>query len=196
MRVSPAEYLSLKLRAHELLRGIPLYDVTVVDLPGGGPGRTVADVRALEARAPPSRIAKVLFGLRWFLGRVFGWDRTGMRREDSLVSRLSDQDRRNSEVLPGTRQGAFRIVYQFPGEMLSEIRNATVQGYVCVALAPTVTGYRLYWAVYVIPVSRLTRPYLMAIEPFRRFLLYPAMLRRLRQAWIAAYPQDRQRSVR
>jgi hypothetical protein len=118
---------------------------------------------------------------------VFGWDRTSIRPEDSLLSRISEHDRRSSEVAPGTPQGAFRILYQFSNEMLSEIRNATVQGYVCVALAPNATGYRLYWAVYVIPVSRLTRPYLLAIEPFRRFLLYPAMLRRLRRAWIAAY---------
>src|SRR5215212_7865359 len=187
MRASPAEYLSLKLRAHELLRSIPLYDVTVVDLPGGGPGRTVADIRALDSMAPPSRIARVLFGSRRFLGRVFGWDRTPMCPEDSLVSRLTNQDRRDSEIAPGTRDGAFRILYRFPGEMLSEIRNATVQGYVCLALAPTTAGYRLYWAVYVLPVSWLSRPYLIAIEPFRRFLLYPAMLRRIRRAWIAAY---------
>jgi hypothetical protein len=188
MRVPPAEYLSLKLRAHQLLLGIPLYDVTVVDLPGGGSGRTVADIRALDSRAPPSRTARVLVGLRRFLGRLLGWDRTRMRPEDSLLSRLSDQDRRTSQVPPGTPQGAFDILYQFPGEMLSEIRNATVQGYVCVALVRTPAGYRLYWAVYVIPVSRLTRPYLLAIEPFRRFLLYPALLRRLRHAWMAAYP--------
>jgi hypothetical protein len=62
-----------------------------------------------------------------------------------------------------------------------------VQGYVCVALARTATGYRLYWAVYVLPVSWLTRPYLIAIEPFRRFILYPAMLRRIRRAWLAVY---------
>jgi hypothetical protein len=188
MRVPAAEYLRLKLRAHELLAGIPVYDVTAVDLPGGGAGRTIADIRALDSAAPSSRIATVLFGLRRFLGRVFGWDRIPMRDEQSLLFRLSAQDRRDSQVVPGTGAGAFRILYQFPTEMLSETRNATVQGYVCVALAPTAGGYRLYWAVYVIPVSRITRPYLMAIEPFRRFILYPAMLRRLRRAWIAAYP--------
>jgi hypothetical protein len=32
MCVSPAECLGLKLRAHELLQGVPLYDVSVVDL--------------------------------------------------------------------------------------------------------------------------------------------------------------------
>ena len=187
MRASPAEYLSLRLRAHELLHGVPLYDVSVVDLPGGGAGRSVADIRVLDSAVPPSRVVKALFGLRRLLGRVFGWDRVQMRPEDSLVSRLSERDRRDSEVVPGTLDGAFRVLYRFRNEALSEIRNATVQGYVCVALARTATGYRLYWAVYVLPVSWLTRPYLIAIEPFRRFILYPAMLRRIRRAWLAVY---------
>jgi hypothetical protein len=187
MRTLPSEYLSLRLRAHELLRGVPLYDVWVVDLPGGGAGRSVADIRALDSAVAPSRIANALFGVRRFLGRVFGWDRVQMRPEDSLLSHLSERDRRDSEIAPGTHDGAFRLLYRFPGEALSEIRNATVQGYVCVALARTAAGYRLYWAVYVLPVSWLTRPYLIAIEPFRRFILYPAMLRRIRRAWIAVY---------
>ena len=49
------------------------------------------------------------------------------------------------------------------------------------------TGYRFFLAVYVLPVSWLTRPYLIAIEPFRRFLLYPAVLRRIRRAWLEKY---------
>jgi Protein of unknown function (DUF2867) len=187
MLASPAEYLSLRLRAHELLHGVPLYDVTVMDLPGGGAGRSVADIRALQSAAAPSRVANALFGVRRFLGRMFGWDRMQMRPEDSLLSNLSERDRRDSEIVPGTPDGPFRLLYQFPGEALSETRNATVHGYVCVALAGTATGYRLYWAVYVLPVSWLTRPYLIAIEPFRRFILYPAMLRRIWRAWLAVY---------
>src|SRR5215510_3911458 len=97
-RVAAAEYLRLNLRAHDLLRDVPLYDVSVVDLPGGGAGRSVADIRKLESVAAPSRIAKALFGLRFSLGRVFGWDRTPMRPEDSLLSRLSARDRRDSEI--------------------------------------------------------------------------------------------------
>jgi uncharacterized protein DUF2867 len=191
MRAPPAEYLSLQLRAHDLLRAVPLYDVSTVDLPGGGPGRTVADVRAIESSAAPSRIANALFRVRWLLGRAFGWDRVQMRPEDSLVSRLSEGDRRDSEIAPGTPVGPFRMLYQFPRESLSEIRNATVQGYVCVALAPIATGYRLYWAVYVRTVSWVSRPYLILIEPFRRFILYPVMLRRIRRAWSARYGDAR-----
>ena len=188
MRVDPAEYRRLDLRAHELLRDVRLHDVTVVDLPGGGADRRLADVRALDAAAPPSPIVKALFGLRRGLGRAFDWDQTPMRAEESLASRLSDCDRLASEVAPGTPAGPFLVVYQFPREALLETRNATVHGFVCMALAPTAAGYRLYWGVYVRPVSWITRPYLMAIEPFRRFLVYPAMLRRIRRAWLAAYP--------
>lgn len=186
MRVSPAEYLALPLRAHELLRDVPLYDVSIVDLPGGGPGRTIADVRAIEESAPPSRIAQALYGVRRVLGRAFGWDRVQMTAEDSLVSRLSARDRAESEVVPGTDQGSFRVLYQFPREALSEIRNATVQGYLSLALEPSVNGYRLYFAVYVRPVSWITRPYLLLIEPGRR-ILYPSLLRRIRRGWVAAY---------
>ena len=187
MRVPPAEFLSLKLRAHDLLHDVPIYDVSAVDLPGGGAGRSLADIRALESAAPPSRAWSFLFGLRLRLGRVFGWDREPIRPEDSLLPRLSERDRRESEIAPGTRAGAFLLLYQFAGEALGETRNATVHGWLCTALAPTATGYRLYWAVYVLPVSWLTRPYLLLIEPFRRFLLYPALLRRIRRAWLAAY---------
>lgn len=189
MRASPAEYLGLSLRAHELLRGIPLYDVSVVDLPGGGPGRSIADIRVLDSSTPPSRIAVVLYGARHFLGRIFGWDRRAIRPEETLVPSLSDRDRRESEVTPGTRDGPFLVLYQFPCEALRETRNATVHGFICSALTRRSTGYRLYLGIYVRRVSWLTRPYLIAIEPFR-WILYPAMLRRIRRAWVSAYDSD------
>jgi len=186
MRIPPAEYLSLELRAHELLREVPVYDVSAVDLPGGGEGRCLRDIRALDRTARPIPTASVLYSARRLLGRLFGWDRTPLRLEDSLVPRLSERDRLESEIPPGSSRGPFLTIYQFARESLSETQNATVHGWIAMALAPTATGYRLYLAVYVLPVSWMTRPYLMLIEPFRR-VLYPAMLRRIRREWIDAY---------
>jgi hypothetical protein len=191
VRAAPEEYLSLELRAHQLLSDVPLYDVSIVDLPGGGDGRSLADVLHLQATTPRSLVERALYGVRQGLGRAFGWDEVRLLPQDSLVSRLSETDRRDSEIPPGTPDGAFRIVYRFRNEQLSETRNATVQGYVCIALAPRSSGYRFYFAVYVIPVSWLTGPYLVLIEPFRRFLLYPAMLRRIQNAWLAVYGEAR-----
>src|SRR5262245_27944692 len=73
-RIRPEEFLGLRLRAHELMRDVPLYDVTVVDLPGGGDGRTLADIRALDSTARPSRAADALFSLRRVIGRALGWE--------------------------------------------------------------------------------------------------------------------------
>jgi hypothetical protein len=189
MRASPAEYLGLTLRAHELLQDVALYDVSIVRLPGGGCGRTLADIRALASALAPSLIATAIYWLRHFLGRMFGWDRRQIEPEESLLRRLSDADRRNSEVAPGTLEGEFLVLYRFPGEELREILNATVHGFVCTALVSTPTDYRLYWGVYVRRVSWLTQPYLLAIEPFR-WILYPALLRQIRRRWIATYGRE------
>src|SRR5437016_11819257 len=112
MWASPIEYLRLDLRAHELLRDVPLYDVSVVDLPGGGDGRSVADIRALESAAAPSRVASAIYGLRHVFGRVFGWDRLQMRPEDSLLSRLSERDRRDPEIAP--RHARWLVPFAVP----------------------------------------------------------------------------------
>ena len=189
MRASSTEYLGLKLRAHELLQDIPLYDVSAIDLPGGGPGRSIADIRLLDTSIPPSRIAIVLYAARHFFGRVFGWDRRPIPLDETLLSRLSERDRTESEIIPGARDGDFVVLYQFPYEQLRETRNATVHGFWCSALAPTSMGYRLYWGIYVRRVSWLSPPYLVAIEPLR-WILYPAMLRRIQRAWSNVYGQQ------
>ena len=133
---------------------------------------TIADIRTLEsaARGPPSPIVTLIYGLRYLLGRVFGWDREPMRPEDSFRERLSQRDRCHSEITPGTLDGHFRVLYQFPGEALRETRTKTVHGFICTALVSSPNGYILYWGVYVRRASWLTRPYLVAIEPFRRSL--------------------------
>src|SRR4051794_27201370 len=44
---NPAEYQARALRAHDLLHDVPLEDVWAIRLPGGGPGRTIHDLRPL-----------------------------------------------------------------------------------------------------------------------------------------------------
>jgi hypothetical protein len=191
VRVPAAEFLALDLTVHALLRDVPLRDVSAVDLPGGGSGRTVADVKRLlfAARGRPRRLAGALLGLRRLIGRVLGWDEP--RSEPSAASRLSDAQRRRSRVPPGTSEGPFRLLYELENESLGEIRNATVHAFACMALVPRAGGYRFYLAVYVKPVSKLTPVYMAAIEPFRRFIVYPSMLGQLRAGWEAAYPGAR-----
>lgn len=110
MRASAAEYRSLHLRAHELLRDVSLYDVSSVDLPGGGNGRTIADIRTLESETPPSHIATFIYGVRYLSGWVFGWDREPMRPGDSFLECLSQRDQCDSEITPGALDGHFWVL--------------------------------------------------------------------------------------
>jgi hypothetical protein len=119
---------------------------------------------------------------------LFGWDRAVHEHaEDSYVKKLSDEQRDRSLADPGTADGPFRLVYLFPKEVLGEVRNATVHAFSCMTIRSTASGYRFYWAIYVKRVSRFTPIYMALIEPFRRFVVYPAILRRLRASWVAAY---------
>ena len=48
-------------------------------------------------------------------------------------------------------------------------------------------GYLAYWAIYVQPVTRFTRRYMTAIAPFRRLVVYPAIIRKVQRAWAERY---------
>lgn len=183
MRVSREEFLSLDLEAHALLRDIPLRDVSAVDLIGGGDDRTVADVLALMdgLRRRPALSVRILVGVRRAIGRLLHWD--GEKSAPSYAARLSADQRRRSLTPVGTLAGPLRVLYEFPGEMVGETENATVHAFACIALRRMPDGHRMYWAVYVRNVSRLTPVYMAAIEPFRRWVVYPAVLTGIRDGW-------------
>ena len=191
MRVKPADFQKLNLRCHALLSDVPLHDVWAIPLNGGGPDRTIQEARAIlfGDRRPSTNVAvRGLFALRWAVGRAFGWDD---ERHDppglSYVHRLADADRSQSRVLPGTREGPFRILYVLGDEALSELRNATVHAFLALALTPSPGGYTLYMAIYVKPVSRFSTLYMALIDPLRRLVVYPALGRRAQQQWSHTY---------
>jgi hypothetical protein len=185
------EFRALPLRCHTFLHDVPLHDVWRIDLAGGGPGRTMQDVDAIalpRRDASLSLPARGLFALRFGLGRVFGWDRPRPdQRASSYLHRLTGDDRARSLRPPGSMRGLFRMLYSFPDEAVGEVRNATVHGFFVMALRPRGDGYRLYWAIYVKPVGRFTPFYMAIIDPFRRFIVYPAMIRQVKAAWARAY---------
>ncbi len=187
-RATVEEYRRLTLRAHSLLADVPLHDVWQVALPGGGRSRTMQDVRSVSQAAmrshrlsPPVR---ALFALRWLLGRVLRWDAPLPEPQVwSFRTRLTEADRQQSIVEPGTLDGPFTVLYVHTTEAVSEIRNATVHAFLVWALEPAPNGYQLFWAIHVLPVSVWTKPYLALIDPFRRWMVYPSLLRRIHDAW-------------
>jgi hypothetical protein len=145
-------------------------------------------IAGVEA-APP--IVKGLFRLRWRIGALLGWDQQRLAlNAESYVHRLSEEDRAHSTAAPGTPEGRFSLLYRFENEQLSELRNATVHAFLSLSIRPTPGGYLAYLGVFVQPVHRFTRLYMTAIAPFRRLVVYPALIRRVQSAWAERYGED------
>jgi len=187
-RISPTEFYAQPLRVHTYLADIPLHDVWVVDLPKHRDAVALSEfLRSTSQggcnRLPPA--ARALIRLRLFLGSIF---RLEAEPQDALAasfnSRLTPEDRARSFVVPGTPEGLFRVVYRFENEQLLEIQNRTVHAAALSALAERADGYRFYFAVYVLQTTWITPFYMGLIDPFRRWIIYPALLKKIRATWV------------
>jgi hypothetical protein len=187
-----ADYRRLPLRAHAYFADVPVYDVWRVELPGVDRPCTMLDVRATIRAAfaePPGLAVRSLFGLRRLLGDLFRWDAPEASPFDwSWRRKLEARDIVSSVVAPGTPDGAFSVLYVHETEAVSEIRNRTVHGFVVLAVEPAPGGHALYLAIHVLPVSAWTRSYLALIKPFRLWIVYPSLLRRIHDAWLRSLP--------
>jgi len=61
--------------------------------------------------------------------------------------------------------------------------NQTAQAAALSALVETAVVYHFYFAVYVRSVSRFTPVYMALIDPFRKLVVYPSLLRSVRTSW-------------
>ncbi|MGD8700606.1 MAG: DUF2867 domain-containing protein [Gemmatimonadales bacterium] len=187
---APAPYLSLNLRVHTLLADIPLHDVWVADLPGGGTGRTLVDVHAAMAGGVTGdeTVALAAAVTTYMLAaRVLGlaseecFDTLSPARR-----RLTEADRARSLY----QLGEHGFVYYFEREALLEIQTCTVRAYYAFALAPGESGYTLYWGVYADSVSWVTPYYMRLIDPVRRLVVFPSFLQRIEIRWRARWRPD------
>ncbi|HKA62615.1 MAG TPA: DUF2867 domain-containing protein [Methylomirabilota bacterium] len=107
-RIDPSDHLARPWRVHALAaaEGLALHDVWEIatPLPAG-----VSLARWVEAFRSEqwSAATRALFAIRWWLGRMFGWDRGS---------------------------AGFVPVYQEPEEQLSRIENRTVTGFLHLSL--------------------------------------------------------------
>jgi hypothetical protein len=192
-QITREDFERLPLRVHAFLAGVPLHDVWAVDLPPAPGPITLAEFlrRAgpLFRETPPA--VRALLSLRFFVGGLFGWDQPPPDSlSESFAQRLTDADRARSLAPAGIPDGTFRIVYRFENEQLVEIINRTAHAAALSALVETATGYRFYFAVYVREVSPLTPLYMAAIDPFRKLIVYPALLRSIAAQWTATLGED------
>jgi hypothetical protein len=195
-QISTQEFERLPLRVHSFMAGVSLHDVWAVDLPRWRGGVTLdAFLRTTNnctldtcrysnssALFTPSPLVRMLLDIRFFIGRIFGWD-TEPTTIVTFATRLTDADRSRSLIAPGTRDGFFRVVYRFENEQLLELINRTAHAAALSALVETPAAYRFYFGVYVHSISRFTPFYMSLIDPFRKVIVYPSLLRSVRARW-------------
>ena len=190
-------------RVHALAEDFELEDVWILPTPGG-PDDLARLVQQIATPGEDPFIVRVLFALRWKLGKFLGWDRpdSGVgERVRSLRERLPHDLLAASHgpdlrAVPG-REAAdgppiFSSVYQTHDEWVAEFANKTVHSLMHIGWVPDDSGdgYHAQMAVLVKPNGWAGKEYMAAIKPFRYALVYPLLLRSLGRQWQADTAHD------
>lgn len=188
MRLPNTEHTARPWRIHELTRDFQLEDVWALPTPGGPDDlpRLVGQIAGGATSTSPSRAARTLFAIRWKIGALLGWDDPDPGRptlRDRLPPDLLETPGPDFATLP------FTSLYQLHDEWAAEIVNRTVHGVMHIGWVPDGTGgHRGQMAVLVKPNGRLGAAYMATISPFRHLIVYPALMRDIRQDWRAKDP--------
>ncbi len=151
-----------------------------------------------------SGLAAKLFQLRFFLGRLFGWDagsesaantakerpaRHPRPKPGSLRARFAAQSGNDPSVLPAPNSaidGNFEAVYHLENESLAELENATVHAALHLGRVPSPdrpSTCTIELTVYVKPKGLFGRSYMSLIKPFRLAIVYPAIMAAAQKQW-------------
>ncbi|MEU6880520.1 DUF2867 domain-containing protein [Streptomyces sp. NPDC046712] len=202
MRLPSTAHTSRPWRIHEIAPDFRLEDVWALPTPGGPDdlARLVEQFASKEERNGEGALSspgpRLLFALRWKLGKLLGLDKAGSgvgTRVASLRDRLP-ADLREGLRGPDLQEVPFTSVYQTHDEWVAEMGNKTVHGVMHISWVPDgAGGYRGQMAVLVKSNGVLGAVYMAFIKPFRYLGVYPALIRGIGREWQA---REGGRSVR
>jgi len=188
VQIRTSEHASRPWRVHEVTVDFQVEDVWQLPCVGGPDDfpRLVQLLASLDPSHSSSFSARTLFAIRWRIGGLLGWDApdagTGSR-----VPTLGDRlpaDLRHGPSGPTFDALPFTSLYLLGDEWAAEIANRTMHGVMHLGWVPNGTGrFHAQMAVLVKPNGPLGSAYMTAIRPFRRLLVYPALIREVRSAW-------------
>lgn len=191
-RIDPSDHHDAAWHIHDVASDFQLIDAW--KLPVAGSFDEFSELTALFlsldlADDDGSRISRLLFAARDRLGQVFGWDDEVLTQpipgceETSLRHRLPTELRKTAHEIDDSASD-FQAVYQTETESVLELSNSTVHAAIHFAWVGTHdTNYVGQMGIYVKNRGRLGRIYMPAIAPFRHYIVYPALMRRLGPAW-------------
>jgi hypothetical protein len=188
MRVPNTAHTSRPWRIHELTQDFRVEDVWALPARGGPDDflRLVQLMASGDLSQGSSRAARTLWTIRLKIGGLLGWDGPDAgvgTRVPTLRHRLP-VDLRDAPSGPDFGTLPFTSLYLLEGEFAAEIANRTMHGVMHLGWVPDGTGdYRGQMAILVKPNGLLGTPYMAAITPFRRLIVYPAMMRQIERAW-------------
>ncbi len=191
-RIDTAAHNDRTWHIHELAGDFQLIDAW--QLPTTGSYEDFPDLPKLFltldlANNEGSKTSNFLFAAREKLGKLFGWDEEVLTQpipgceETSLRDRLSSELRKTAETVDDSASD-FQVVYQTENESVLELSNSTVHAAIHLAwVSLDDLTYVGQMGIYVKNRGRLGQIYMPAIAPFRHYIVYPALMRRLGPAW-------------
>jgi hypothetical protein len=191
MRLPNSEHESHAWRIAALAPDFRLEDVWA--LPAQGRREDFAKllevVASLDPKKSRSRATRALFGIRYRLGELLGWDdpqdalSIPESRETTLTARLPE-DLRDTATGVDLSTKDFMPLYRTDVEWAAEISNKTVHAVIHLAwVEHGADRYQGQMGVYVKPRGRMGTAYMAAIAPFRHRIVYPALMREIDRAW-------------
>jgi hypothetical protein len=191
MRLSNAEHESRPWRIREIARDFTLEDVWA--LPAYGRAEDFDTLLELMASGDPeqgpSLATRLLWQLRWLLGKVLGLDEpsAALPIPGAQITSLSErlpQDLRGTVAGMEFERLPFTPLYRTDSEFAAEISNKTVHGVMHLAWVELADGsFQGQMAVYVKPRGALGEAYMKLIKPFRHLIVYPGLLRVIAHGW-------------
>lgn len=190
-KINNDEHLKHEWQAYALLQDFEIEDVWELPVEMNE-HQSVADFQKVFTTAieeiSKSGIAGLLFQLRFFLGRIFGWDdevdTVDTLPVGSIRERYANQYGLKSGDFYVEPDAQFVPIYQMKNEALYEIENETVHAAVHYGKVPLGNDrYGLQMTVYVKPKGLFGKMYMQLIKPFRLYIVYPLMLKVIGNHW-------------
>lgn len=190
MRLPRTAHTSRPWRIHEIAHDFHLEDVWALPTPGGPDdlAHLVRQITNGSGEAVSSPVYRGLFAIRWKLGALLGWDKTGSG-VGARVRTLRDRfpaDLREAPRGDDPRSVPFTSLYQLHDEWAAELANRTVHAVMHIGWVPDgAGGHRGQMAVLVKPNGLFGAVYMACIKPFRYVGVYPALFRAMGRTWQA-----------
>ena len=201
MRISNAAHEARPWRIREIAPDFKVEDVWALPVHGGAEDfQTLLEIMvSLDPANSESLPTRILWCARdrlgaWFdLGRVSAPIDDGRAdaggqlpipgtTETSLIDRLPEDLSNTADLIFDSTP--FAPLYRTDDEYAAELSNRTMHAVLHLTWVDQGEGrYRGQMAVYVKPRGSLGKGYVALVKPFRRWIIYPALMRQIERAW-------------